>query len=89
MEWQVLHTPGHSPGGITLYHAPSGSAIVGDALFAGSIGRTDFPGSDFATLERAIRTRLYTLPDATTIYPGHGPTSTIGVEKRSNPFVQA
>ena|SRR5437868_7683838 len=88
MKWTVLHTPGHSPGGITLYHADSKTAIVGDALFAGSIGRTDFPGSDFNTLERAIRTRLYTLPDATTIYPGHGPTSTIGAEKRSNPYVR-
>jgi hydroxyacylglutathione hydrolase len=88
LEWAVFHTPGHSPGGLTLYHAPSRTAIVGDALFAGSIGRTDFPGSDFATLERSIRTRLYTLPDDTTIYPGHGPTSTIGREKRSNPYVR-
>jgi hydroxyacylglutathione hydrolase len=87
-EWKVLHTPGHSPGGVTFYHAGSGSAIVGDALFAGSIGRTDFPGSDFRTLERAIRTKLYTLPDATVIYPGHGPASTIGEEKRTNPFVR-
>jgi hydroxyacylglutathione hydrolase len=88
MDWEVLHTPGHSPGGVTLHHGPSKTAIVGDSLFAGSIGRTDFPGSDFATLERAIRTRLYTLADETTIYPGHGPESTIGIEKRSNPFVR-
>lgn len=88
-EWAVLHTPGHSPGGVTFYHAPSRTAIVGDTLFAGSIGRTDFPGSDFATLARSIRERLYTLPDDTTIYPGHGPESTIGDEKRSNPFVRA
>lgn len=87
--WQVFHTPGHSPGGITLYHAESNTAIVGDTLFNGSIGRHDFPGSDFKTLERSIREKLYTLPDSTTIYPGHGPTSTIGREKRSNPFVRA
>lgn len=86
--WQVVHTPGHSPGGITLYHEPSRMAIVGDALFAGSIGRTDFPGSDHDTLERSIREQLYTLPDATVIHPGHGPVSTIGREKRSNPYVR-
>lgn len=88
MEWRVLHTPGHSPGSVTLHHAPSGTAIVGDALFAGSIGRTDFPGSDFETLERAIKTRLYTMPGETVCYPGHGPTTTVGVEKRSNPYVR-
>lgn len=89
LKWTVLHTPGHSPGGITLYNEPTRTAIVGDALFAGSIGRTDFPGSDHETLANAIRTKLYTLPDDTTIYPGHGPTSTIGREKRTNPFVRA
>jgi glyoxylase-like metal-dependent hydrolase (beta-lactamase superfamily II) len=88
MEWKVLHTPGHSPGSVTLHHAPSNIAIVGDALFAGSIGRTDFPGSDFKTLERAIKTRLYTLPDETVVYPGHGPDTTIGAEKHTNPFVR-
>jgi len=86
--WQMLHTPGHSPGGITLYHEPSRQAIVGDSLFSGSIGRTDFPGSDHETLIRSIQSRLYTLPDDTRIYPGHGPTSTIGREKKSNPFVR-
>ncbi len=86
--WKVLHTPGHSPGGITLHHATSRQALVGDALFSGSIGRTDFPGSDFETLARSIRTQLYTLPDDTRIYPGHGPSTTIGHEKRSNPFVR-
>lgn len=87
--WQVLHTPGHSPGGITLYHAPSSAAVVGDTLFAGSIGRSDFPGSDSDTLLRSIRTRLYTLPGETVIYPGHGGESTIGRERLSNPFVRA
>ncbi|CAG0949474.1 putative metallo-hydrolase [Phycisphaerales bacterium] len=88
LDWRVLHTPGHSPGGITLLHEPSGTALVGDALFAGSIGRTDFPGADFDTLAASIRTRLYTLPDEVTILPGHGPPSTIGREKRTNPFVR-
>lgn len=86
--WRVLHTPGHSPGGITLYHAPSKTAIVGDALFSGSIGRTDFPGADHATLVRSIKTKLYTLPEDVRILPGHGPESTIGRERLSNPFVR-
>ena len=87
-KWRVLHTPGHSPGGITLYHEPSGTAIVGDSLFSGSIGRTDFPGGDHATLERSIRQKLYTMPGGVRIYPGHGPESTIEQERRSNPFVR-
>ncbi|MCC6426579.1 MAG: MBL fold metallo-hydrolase [Phycisphaerales bacterium] len=87
--WRVIHTPGHSPGGITLYHEPSGTAIVGDTLFAGSIGRTDLPGGDFEVLEKSIRDRLYKLPDSTTCLPGHGPQTTIGEEKRDNPFVPA
>ena len=86
-KWRVLHTPGHSPGGITLWHEASGTAIVGDALFAGSIGRTDFPGSSFEVLARSIREKLYKLPDETRVLPGHGPETTIGREKRSNPFV--
>lgn len=89
VRWRLFHTPGHSPGGVTLHHAPGRQAIVGDTLFAGSVGRTDFPGSDPRTLAASIRTKLYTLPDDTTIYPGHGPSSTIGVEKRTNPFVRA
>lgn len=88
VSWKVLHTPGHSPGGISLYAEALGAALVGDALFAGSIGRTDFPGSDFETLARAIRAHLYTLPERTRIYPGHGPESTIGRERLSNPFVR-
>lgn len=87
--WRVLHTPGHSPGGITLYNAAAEVAIVGDTLFAGSIGRSDFPGSDEATLHASIRERLYTLPDRTRVLPGHGPETTIGREKRGNPFVRA
>lgn len=86
--WRVLHTPGHSPGGITLHNAEDRAALVGDALFAGSVGRTDFPGSDAGTLARSIREKLYTLPDETVAYPGHGPETTIGREKRTNPFVR-
>lgn len=104
--FEIRHTPGHSPGGVTLVHDPSVRqgggqssvqaatpvaapvAIVGDALFAGSIGRTDFPTSDHATLIRAIHEQLLTLPDATRILPGHGPTSTIGQERRGNPFLR-
>ena len=86
--WRVLHTPGHSPGGITLSPAPSRTAFVGDALFAGSIGRTDLPGGDHPLLERSIREKLYTLPDETVCLPGHGPATTVGREKASNPFVR-
>ena len=88
----VLHTPGHTPGGICLYtEYPSNGQIakavfVGDTLFAGSIGRTDFPGGDFDTLINSIRTQLFRLEDEVTVYPGHMGTTTIGVEKRSNPF---
>jgi glyoxylase-like metal-dependent hydrolase (beta-lactamase superfamily II) len=87
--WRVLHTPGHSPGGIALHCERDAVVLGGDALFAGSIGRTDLPGGDFDTLARSIRTQLYTLPDETRVLPGHGPATTIGREKRSNPFVQA
>jgi glyoxylase-like metal-dependent hydrolase (beta-lactamase superfamily II) len=86
--WRVLHTPGHSPGGITLHHPASRQAIVGDTLFSSSVGRTDFPGGDPGTLVRSIRTKLYTLPPETVVYPGHGPTTTIGREMRGNPFVK-
>lgn len=86
--WQVRHVPGHSPGSIALYHEASRRIISGDTLFAGSIGRTDFPGCSFAQLESSIRAQLYTLPDDTRVYPGHGPTTTIGFEKRTNSFVQ-
>jgi glyoxylase-like metal-dependent hydrolase (beta-lactamase superfamily II) len=84
----IVHTPGHSPGGVSLYCAAAGAVIVGDALFNGSIGRTDFPGSDFETLAASIRAKLYTLPDETVVHPGHGSATTIGREKRSNPFVR-
>lgn len=85
IELKVLHTPGHTPGGICLQGA--GFVIVGDTLFAGSIGRTDFPGGSYTQLLQSIRNRLLTLPDETEVYCGHGPQTTIGEEKVSNPFL--
>ncbi len=83
----ILFTPGHSPGSISFYHKEGGFVIAGDVLFQGSIGRTDLPGGDFDTLSQSIRTQIYTLPDETKVYSGHGPVTTVGVEKRQNPFV--
>jgi glyoxylase-like metal-dependent hydrolase (beta-lactamase superfamily II) len=87
LEWEVLDTSGHSPGGRSLYCAREHLVIVGDALFAGSIGRHDFPHSDAGRLIRNIRTRLLALPGETRVLSGHGPETTIGEERRSNPFV--
>lgn len=84
----LLFTPGHSPASLSFYHKESGILISGDTLFSGSIGRTDLPGGDFSTLEHSIRTQLYTLPDDTRVYPGHGPGTSIGFEKKNNPFIQ-
>jgi glyoxylase-like metal-dependent hydrolase (beta-lactamase superfamily II) len=84
---RVLFTPGHTPGGISLYYAPAPLVFSGDSLFRMGIGRTDLWGGDYATLIHSIRTRLFTLPDNTIVYPGHGPATTIGEEKRTNPFV--
>ena len=88
LEFKIRHTPGHSPGGITLYQAESAIALVGDTLFAGSIGRFDFPTSDGPRLIRSIHEELLTLPDDTQIFPGHGPSSTIAVERSSNPYLR-
>lgn len=89
--FEVIETPGHSPGGISLYSesGPDGTPVVftGDALFAGSIGRTDFPGARHETLVRSIREKLLSLPGQTRVYPGHGPTTTIDLEGRTNPFL--
>ncbi len=82
----VLHTPGHSLGGVSLHG--DGVVFVGDSLFAGSIGRTDFPGGDYDTLIRSIKTKLLPLGDDVVVYSGHGPATTIGREKRFNPFLQ-
>lgn len=83
----VLHTPGHTPGHVVFFHADSKLALVGDVLFAGSIGRTDFPRGDLTTLLGSIRGKLWPLGDDVRFIPGHGPMSTIGAERRSNPFV--
>lgn len=88
VEFELIETPGHSPGGVTFYAASHALAIVGDTLFNGSIGRYDFPHSDEQALFHSIRQKLYALPDDTTVLPGHGETTTIGKEKRSNPFVR-
>lgn len=82
----ILFVPGHAPGHICLFHAESNQLIAGDALFKGSIGRTDLPGGDYDTLINAIKTELFTLPLDTIVYSGHGDTTTIGEEKVSNPF---
>ena len=82
---RVLHTPGHTPGGICLYE--EGIAFVGDTLFAGSIGRTDLGGGSLEVLLASIRSKLLSLPDKTAVYPGHGPPTTIGEERVSNPFL--
>lgn len=87
-ELDVLHVPGHSPGSIALYDPEGKYVIVGDALFDGSIGRTDLPGGDFGTLINSIKSKLLTLPDETTVYSGHGPATTIGKEKKYNPYLR-
>lgn len=84
----ILFTPGHSPASICLSIPSQKILIGGDVLFNGSIGRTDLPGGSFDTLLESIRTQLYVLDDETTVYSGHGPSTTIGHEKRTNPFVQ-
>ena len=83
----VLHCPGHTPGHVVFFHAPSRLAVVGDVLFQGSIGRTDFPQGNHEQLLSSIRDRLWPLGDDVTFIPGHGPTSTFGEERRTNPFV--
>ncbi len=84
---QVLHCPGHTPGHVVFYHPESRFAQVGDVLFQGSIGRSDFPGGDQATLVRSIKEKLFPLGDDVRFVPGHGPMSTFGHERMTNPFV--
>lgn len=84
IQFKVIHTPGHTPGGISLY--ADNAVFVGDTLFAGSIGRSDLPGGSFDTLIQSIQTRLFSLPDEVVVYSGHMNSSTIGREKRTNPF---
>jgi glyoxylase-like metal-dependent hydrolase (beta-lactamase superfamily II) len=87
LELEVIHCPGHTPGHVVFFHAPSRFAVVGDVLFQGSIGRTDFPRGNHADLIASIRNKLFALGDEVQFLPGHGPTSTFGAERRSNPFV--
>jgi len=87
VELDVIHCSGHTPGHVVFHHAPSHLAVVGDVLFAGSIGRTDFPRGNHQDLIESITRKLWPLGDDTTFIPGHGPTSTFGEERRSNPFV--
>lgn len=84
----VIHTPGHTPGGICLYAPDEGILFAGDTLFADSIGRTDIPGGNTQQLITAIKQKLLALPDATVVHPGHGPQTTIGREKRHNPYLK-
>lgn len=86
--FECLYTPGHSPDHISLYFEEEQFLIAGDALFKESIGRTDLYKGDFSLLEKSIKEKLYTLPDDVKVYPGHGPSTTIGHEKRHNPFVK-
>jgi hydroxyacylglutathione hydrolase len=85
----VRHVPGHCPGSLMFYFESDGFAITGDALFRRAVGRTDLPMGDFAALEKAIQEKIYVLADAVTVFPGHGGPTTVGEEKRENPFVRA
>jgi len=89
IEAHVIHTPGHTPGSISLFIPAENKLIAGDTLFKNSIGRTDLPGGDFRTIMLSIRDKLYTLPESTIVIPGHGEPTDIATEKRSNPFVTA
>ncbi|MDE3149231.1 MAG: MBL fold metallo-hydrolase [Acidobacteriota bacterium] len=85
---QVMHTPGHTQGSVCLHFVPLNLVVAGDTLFAGSIGRTDLPGGDFHQIMDSIHSRLLLLPDETKVLPGHGPATTIGEERQSNPFLR-
>jgi len=87
-ELEIFFVPGHSPGSVAFYHEPGGFIIGGDVLFNMSIGRTDLPGGDLDTLINSIQTKFFTLPDDTKVYSGHGGVTTVGFEKRNNPFLR-
>jgi glyoxylase-like metal-dependent hydrolase (beta-lactamase superfamily II) len=88
LEAEVIHTPGHTPGSLSLYFPKQELLLAGDTLFAGSVGRTDLPGGDTRALLRSIHTRLMTLPENTLVVPGHGEETTLGQESQTNPFLQ-
>jgi len=85
---EVRHVPGHCPGNVLFYFAATGAVFVGDALFSGSVGRSDLPGGDFEVLAQSIRGQIYTLPEKTVVFPGHGPKTTVAHERASNPYVR-
>jgi glyoxylase-like metal-dependent hydrolase (beta-lactamase superfamily II) len=87
LEFQVLHVPGHCPGSLCFFERREGVLFGGDVLFAGSIGRTDLPGGDSGLLLRGIREKIWPLGDAVRVLPGHGPATTVGIERQTNPFV--
>ncbi|MBN1448905.1 MAG: MBL fold metallo-hydrolase [Bacteroidetes bacterium] len=87
LQLRVIHAPGHSPGHIALYEMREACLFAGDVLFHSSIGRSDLPGGDYETLMKSIVGKLLVLPDETVVYPGHGPSTTIGFERRHNPFI--
>ena len=89
LQWEVRHCPGHCPGSVALFEPRERVVLVGDVLFAGSIGRTDLPGGDYEMLLRSIREKLLSLGDDVRVFPGHGPETTIGQERRQNPFLAA
>jgi hydroxyacylglutathione hydrolase len=86
---EVIHTPGHTQGSVCLYFAPLKMVAAGDTLFSGSIGRTDLPGGNSEQIIESIHSRLLKLPDTTKVIPGHGPSTTIGIERKANPFLRA
>lgn len=88
LEVEVRHVPGHCPGNVLFYFAQAGTVFVGDALFNGSVGRADLPGGDFAILEKSIREQIYTLPENTVVFPGHGTKTTVAHERATNPYVR-
>lgn len=88
-DFEVRHVPGHCPGNVLFYQAAGKAAFVGDALFNSGVGRWDLPGGSFELLERSIREQIYSLPDDTVVFPGHGQRTTVGAEKETNPYVAA
>ena len=87
LRFEIIYTPGHTPGGICLYNSDEGFLFTGDTLFAGSVGRSDFPGGSHTELIEGIKSKLLILPEQTKVYPGHGPATTLRAEKRHNPFL--